>query len=180
MKKKLEEMEAQAALVRGRLLRSVLPPSSTRASIETQAGRAAAPSATGAAEATGNADEDAAKQAVQEEVDSRSIFVGNVHYDCQPEDLAEFFKVSQSSIMPIGRQGTWVPMRCPAATPNNPCGHVIIPHLHLSLVQHRNASSCFSPSELWDGDKGDDSDRQRGAFQGIPLFLSLSLYLLVM
>lgn len=42
---------------------------------------------------TGTAAEEAAKQAVQEEVDSRSIFVGNVHYDCQPEDLAEFFKV---------------------------------------------------------------------------------------
>ena len=58
-----------------------------------QAGRAVAPSAAGGAEVTGTAAEEAAKQAVQEEVDSRSIFVGNVHYDCQPEDLAEFFKV---------------------------------------------------------------------------------------
>ena len=81
----------------------------------------------------------------------------------------------------LADKGHGFPCGVQPSTPNNPCGHVIIPHLHLSLFQHRNtSSSCFSPSELWDGDKGDNSDRQRGAFQGIPLVLFVSLYLLVM
>lgn len=51
---------------------------------------AAGEAAAGAAGAAGAADTDEAKQ----EVDSRSVYIGNVDYGCTPEELQQHFAVS--------------------------------------------------------------------------------------
>ncbi|XP_019171636.1 PREDICTED: polyadenylate-binding protein 2-like isoform X2 [Ipomoea nil] len=69
MKKRLKEMEDEAAALR-----------EMQAKVEKEMGAVQDPSA------------DAANQANREEVDSRSVFVGNVDYACTPEEVQQHFQ----------------------------------------------------------------------------------------
>ncbi|XP_020255765.1 polyadenylate-binding protein 2-like isoform X2 [Asparagus officinalis] len=68
MKKRLKEMEDEAAALR-----------EMQAKVEKEMGGIADPAA-------------AATQANKEEVDSRSVFVGNVDYSCTPEEVQQHFQ----------------------------------------------------------------------------------------
>ncbi|KAL3515521.1 hypothetical protein ACH5RR_022423 [Cinchona calisaya] len=68
MKKRLKEMEDEAAALR-----------EMQAKVEKEMGTVQDPSA-------------AASQANKEEVDSRSVFVGNVDYSCTPEEVQQHFQ----------------------------------------------------------------------------------------
>ncbi|XP_052204476.1 polyadenylate-binding protein 2-like isoform X2 [Diospyros lotus] len=70
MKKRLKEMEDEAAALR-----------EMQAKVEQEMGAAAQDPATAAA-----------SQANKEEVDSRSVFVGNVDYSCTPEEVQQHFQ----------------------------------------------------------------------------------------
>ncbi|KAL4614845.1 polyadenylate-binding protein 2-like isoform X1 [Castanea sativa] len=69
MKKRLKEMEDEAAALR-----------EMQAKVESQMGSAQDPASA------------AASQANREEVDSRSVFVGNVDYSCTPEEVQQHFQ----------------------------------------------------------------------------------------
>nr|GMD67734.1 polyadenylate-binding protein 2-like [Ipomoea batatas] len=69
MKKRLKEMEDEAAALR-----------EMQAKVEKEMGAVQDPAA------------DAANQANREEVDSRSVFVGNVDYACTPEEVQQHFQ----------------------------------------------------------------------------------------
>lgn len=70
MKKRLKEMEDEAAALR-----------EMQAKVEMQMGSTQDPAG------------EAAAQANREEVDSRSIFVGNVDYSCTPEEVQQHFQI---------------------------------------------------------------------------------------
>ncbi|XP_015893609.1 polyadenylate-binding protein 2 isoform X1 [Ziziphus jujuba] len=69
MKKRLKEMEDEAAALR-----------EMQAKVEKEMGSAQDPNTA------------AASQASREEVDSRSVFVGNVDYSCTPEEVQQHFQ----------------------------------------------------------------------------------------
>ncbi|KAK9989037.1 hypothetical protein SO802_029276 [Lithocarpus litseifolius] len=69
MKKRLKEMEDEAVALR-----------EMQAKVESQMGSAQDPASA------------AASQANREEVDSRSVFVGNVDYSCTPEEVQQHFQ----------------------------------------------------------------------------------------
>ncbi|CAI9104063.1 OLC1v1002671C1 [Oldenlandia corymbosa var. corymbosa] len=69
MKKRLKEMEDEAAALR-----------EMQAKVEKEMGQVQDPAAA------------AASQANREEVDSRSVFVGNVDYSCTPEEVQQHFQ----------------------------------------------------------------------------------------
>ncbi|KAL2249009.1 polyadenylate-binding protein 1 [Sesamum indicum] len=71
MKKRLQEIEEQAGALR-----------EMQAKVEKEIGGAAPEDSTGAS----------AAQAEKEEVDSRSIYVGNVDYACTPEEVQQHFQ----------------------------------------------------------------------------------------